>query len=777
MGGELMNKESVLRAISMKDYYKSQVSSLKMNGNGQAQGLCPFHEDNNPSLSVNLENGLVKCFGCGFEGDIFTFHQRKYDVSFPNALQDLADFAGVTRLGKKRGRDGNIPSKNTATMQQDSQPANFNEQIQETAVQHPCNVAATGATIHQYSKDKKLPLEFLTGLGLTLITYHDAPAIRIPYYGPDGKEVSVRFRTAMHKSKDGQENRFKCKKGSKPCLYGLNRKYNEKYRIIVEGESDCHTLWYSGFPALGVPGATNWKEERDAPHFDDVEIIYVIDEQDDGAKAFIQSLRKSRIRDRVRIVRIDGFKDPSDLYLDNPEAFKVRMQDALNHAVSLADIEREQEERARGELWNQCKVLVCSPNILGKFIQDMGSLGVCGEERVAKTLFLSVNSRYLDRPISNIVKGQSSGGKSYVVQETLRFFPTDAYISMTDMSAKALAFTEEPLAHRFIVLYEATGLSTGKNKEGENEDQTKNYFIRSLLSEGCIDYYITVKGKDGFETRNIHKEGPTGLILTTTKIALHPENETRYLSHTINDTPEQTKNILRAIARKEDGIESDSVNFDLWHALHEWLNISNHTVYIPFVNELAEEIPPVAVRLRRDFTLILNLIRSHAILHQANRETDERGRLIATIDDYAVVRELVSNVVSDGVGATVDKRVREVVVAVQNIRDEGNEHATTQQLCNKLQLHKSTISRRVLLALKEGYLVNADNKARKPYKLILGEPLPDEVEILPAPDKLRCCTVAGFSKENPGVPPSDTNNEFMYVNHDIPDVEGELCQF
>jgi hypothetical protein len=334
------------------------------------------------------------------------------------------------------------------------------------------------------------------------------------------------------------------------------------------------------------------------------------------------------------------------------------------------------------------------------------------------------------------------------------------------MSAKLLAFTDEPLNHRFIILYEASGLTSGKRKDGEGDDQTKNYFIRSLLSEGCIDYGITVKTKDGFEGRRIHKDGPSGLILTTTKVALHPENETRYLSLTINDTPEQTKNVLRAIARKQDDDATTNVDFDCWHALHEWLDLGVHDVYIPYAMNLAEAIPPVAVRLRRDFTLLLNLIKAHSILHQANRERDIQGRILATLDDYAVIRNLVSNVISDSVGATVDKKVREVVTVVEKAIVGDNDHATLQHLCNTLKLHKSTVSRRVSQAISSGYLVNTQDKRGKPYKLIIGEPLPGEVELLPAPEKVGCCTVADIPKEYSTTPPSPSEDDFIHEEDD-----------
>ena len=81
--------------------------------------------------------------------------------------------------------------------------------------------------------------------------------------------------------------------------------------------------------------------------------------------------------------------------------------------------------------------------------------------------------------------------------------------------------------HRIIVLYEAAGL-TG---------DFGTYLVRSLLSEGRICYETVEKTKDGLKARRIEREGPTGLITTTTAVGLHPENETRLLSVNVTDTP------------------------------------------------------------------------------------------------------------------------------------------------------------------------------------------------------------------------------------------------
>ncbi|MET0704472.1 MAG: hypothetical protein ABWY93_32900, partial [Mycobacterium sp.] len=100
---------------------------------------------------------------------------------------------------------------------------------------------------------------------------------------------------------------------------------------------------------------------------------------------------------------------------------------------------------------------------------------------------------------------------------------------------RALVYSTEQYAHRTLVVYEVTAL-----REGVEDDMT-SYFVRSLLSEGRIDYEVTVRDKDGgFTTKKIVKEGPTNLIFTTTKTRVHAENETRILSLATDDSRAQT---------------------------------------------------------------------------------------------------------------------------------------------------------------------------------------------------------------------------------------------
>jgi putative DNA primase/helicase len=58
------------------NFYRSHLSSVK-HRNGQINALCPFHEDHNPSFSVNIKTGQYKCHGCNEKGNAFTFAQKR----------------------------------------------------------------------------------------------------------------------------------------------------------------------------------------------------------------------------------------------------------------------------------------------------------------------------------------------------------------------------------------------------------------------------------------------------------------------------------------------------------------------------------------------------------------------------------------------------------------------------------------------------------------------------------------------------------------------------
>jgi DNA primase len=71
------------------------------------KALCPFHKDTRPSLQIDPKWQNFRCWACGKKGDVFTFIQEMEKVDFPEALQILADRAGI-KLGRVQRNEGRL---------------------------------------------------------------------------------------------------------------------------------------------------------------------------------------------------------------------------------------------------------------------------------------------------------------------------------------------------------------------------------------------------------------------------------------------------------------------------------------------------------------------------------------------------------------------------------------------------------------------------------------------------------------------------------------------
>jgi hypothetical protein len=401
----------------------------------------------------------------------------------------------------------------------------------------------------------------------------------------------------------------------------------------------------------------------------------------------------------------------------DPEAYR-KVKITIGGRKLSDEEEAEQKAERAEEAWAECAELAGRSNLTWHFAETLKRSGVAGESNQIRLLYLSFNSRHLDKPVSVAVKGPSSGGKSHLVERVVAGFPASAVYELTSMSEKALIYLDEDMRHRFLVIYEASGM----------EGDMQTYLIRSLLSENRIRYQTAESTPQGVKPRLLEMEGPTGLMVTTTRNRMHPENETRLLSIYVTDTRDQTKEIFRALAEED----REEVSLEEWKSLQTWIEGGTLAVSVPFGKVLAEMVPPLATRLRRDFGAVLRLIKSHALLHRASRETDDKGRIVATLEDYAVVRDLVADLVSEGVGGTVRETIKETVRAVAAlVEPQDIQTVGIKKIADKLKLDRSTTQRRVKAAADEGYLVNEEDQRGKAAKWCIGEPMPADVVVLP----------------------------------------------
>ena len=372
----------------------------------------------------------------------------------------------------------------------------------------------------------------------------------------------------------------------------------------------------------------------------------------------------------------------------------------------MTEAERSRYDAQDREHWEaSARTIIECSNVLELFEQSWREL-VAGEEKNAKLLYLVATSRVFDKCMSAAVKGPSSAGKSQIRKQVLEFLPPEHVVSFTTLSDKALLYYEGNFAHKILSMGEASGAE---------EQSLQDYLLRELISEGRLRYPVVQKVDGaGMITVTVEKNGPVVFMVTTTKAALHPENETRMLSLEVDDSDKQTMSVLGKVAEVI-GLNTElaAVDFEPWRDYQRWLGAGNCSVAVPFAKELARLIPPRSVRLRRDFTQILLAIKAHALLHRHHRPVDERGQIIASVEqDYAAVHTLMNALIAESSGTAVRPGLQETIEAVERAAaglplDEG---ANAQAVGTLLKLDKSAARRRLLAATSEGFLVNLETR-------------------------------------------------------------------
>jgi hypothetical protein len=178
-----------------------------------------------------------------------------------------------------------------------------------------------------------------------------------------------------------------------------------------------------------------------------------------------------------------------------------------------------------------------------------------------------------------------------------------------------------------------------------------------------------------------------------------------------------------------------SVDFEPLRAMQRWLALAgDDEVAIPFAERLADLVPVDQLRMRRDFRQLLTVIQSIALLHQRQRERDANGRIVATVADYRMARDLLIDVFTATAAGGVTATVRETTTALCEMYK--GQPLTVKNVAGELGLAKNTAHYRINKAIELGFIVNQESRKGQPAQLVPGDPLPDYRPALPDPDEL-----------------------------------------
>jgi len=310
-------------------------------------GVCPFHEDHSPSMSVSEEKQIYKCFSCGAAGNVFTFVKEYENVPFLEAVKIVADKCGLifnAKIKENKKINNNKTEYEIMNLALKFYQNNLNSvegkkakvylkerSLDETVIKDfDLGLALDkNYSLNKLLLNKNYAIETLLNLGLINRSgeyINDVFNNRIifPIHDLDGNPIG--FTGRIYEKSDqakyiNSKESIIFKKGQ--ILFNYHRAKNEIKRkkeiIIVEGNMDAIRMYSSGVKnVVALMGTSLTKDQVNIIKELRAKVILMFDNDNAGEIATIQNgdiLKNAGIEPFV--VRLSGEKDPDEYIINN----------------------------------------------------------------------------------------------------------------------------------------------------------------------------------------------------------------------------------------------------------------------------------------------------------------------------------------------------------------------------------------------------------------------------------------------------------------------------
>ena len=322
-------------------------------------GVCPFHDDHSPSMSVSKERQIYTCFSCGATGNVFKFIQDYENISFIEAVKKCADMVGISLdIGKITTKNKHQDLYDIYELSFKFYQNNINTELGKKAKEYLHNRSLDDVTIKEFGiglslnekdvltkllKSKKYSDDILIKSGLVNennYVLNDVYRNRImfPLYDLNGKVIGYNGRVYNGE----KENKYINSKETdifkkRELLYNYHRAKEEcrkkKSIIIMEGPMDVIRAYTIGVKnCVAALGTAFGSEQAMLIRKLSSDVILCFDGDDaglKGTKSAIEELGKLGII--PKIMRLENNSDPDEYILKNgKEAFLNKINNPMD---------------------------------------------------------------------------------------------------------------------------------------------------------------------------------------------------------------------------------------------------------------------------------------------------------------------------------------------------------------------------------------------------------------------------------------------------------------
>ena len=348
-------------------------------------GLCPFHQEKTGSFTVNDEKSIFHCFGCHAGGNVFKFLMDYKNISFVEAVEEVADHVGI-KIDYDKGFSQEVKDEieeyydinvlaarffsNNLLKENSGELARQYLERRKIKVQTQRSFGVGYApdswdAFFNYARENKADLTKAKELGLLDAkdggSYYDKFRDRVifPIFSPNGRVIAfggrmLTTRENTAKYLNSPESKVYQKRKT---LYGLYQSKDEIRRvdkaILVEGYMDLISLYQNGVKNVVASSGTALTEEQVQllSRFTK-NIIILFDADAAGERASVRSIEVLLKQDfEVKVLSLPDGEDP-DTYIN--KYTKDDFDQLVNNAKNFLEYQTEQYEK-RGDLNDPAK--------------------------------------------------------------------------------------------------------------------------------------------------------------------------------------------------------------------------------------------------------------------------------------------------------------------------------------------------------------------------------------------------------------------------------------
>ncbi|MDQ3190781.1 MAG: hypothetical protein M3Q58_04235 [Bacteroidota bacterium] len=374
-------------------------------------------------------------------------------------------------------------------------------------------------------------------------------------------------------------------------------------------------------------------------------------------------------------------------------------QSTKRKSVNLLPPEKERE----------AIIFLSQPDLINRIDGLIQTSGIVGEESNRKMVFVIASTYKMLQPLHGLIQGTSGSGKTHLINAIASLMPSEDILNMTRVTSKSFYhYQKDELVNKLVLIQDIDGL-----------DEEAQYAFREMQSAGQVSSSTTYKDKFGNLLSTVKTvQASFASLVATTHAEIYYDNMSRSIVLGIDESEEQTHLIIvqqnKKIAGLIDGVAEVKARELLQNCIR---TLKTYEVVNRYADKLL--LPVEAKMLRRLNNHYQSFVCQITLLNQFQREQDEQGRLIATIEDLEQACEILFDAIMWKIDE-LDSSTRQFFEQLKNYvkkQSQGIQYKfSAREVRQEFNLSKSQMFRYMDEMKQLEYIHVAEGSANKGFK-------------------------------------------------------------